>query len=70
MVNIIHIQFSSITQPCPTLCNPTDCSLPGSSVPDIRQARLPEWAAIPDPEVKPRSPALHAGYIPSEPAGK
>ena len=29
------------------LCDPTDCSLPGSSVPGILQARLLEWVAIP-----------------------
>ena len=33
-------------QSCPTLCDPMDCSLPGSSVYLIFQARVPEWAAI------------------------
>ena len=32
---------------CPTLCNPLDCSLPGSSVHGILQARILEWVAIP-----------------------
>ena len=36
-----------VTQSCPTLCNPKDCSLPGSSVHGILQARIPEWVAIP-----------------------
>ena len=27
-----HIQFSSVTQSCPTLCNPMDCSMPGFPV--------------------------------------
>ena len=31
----------------PTLCNPLHCSLPGSSVHGILQARILEWAAIP-----------------------
>ena len=31
---------------CPTLCNPMDCSLPGSSVHGIFQARVLEWVAI------------------------
>ena len=31
---------------CPTLCNPVDCSLPGSSVHGILQARVLEWVAI------------------------
>ena len=33
-------------QLCPTLCNPMDCSPPGSSVHGIFQARVPEWLAI------------------------
>ena len=33
-------------QLCPTLCNPMDCSLPGSSVQGILPARLLEWVAI------------------------
>ena len=33
-------------QSCPTLCDPTDGSLPGSSVPGILQARTLEWVAI------------------------
>ena len=32
---------------CPTLCDPTDCSPPGSSVHGILQARIREWVAIP-----------------------
>ena len=33
-------------QSCPTLCNPTDCSPPGSCVHKILQARILEWVAI------------------------
>ena len=33
-------------QLCPTLCYPMDCSLPGSSVHGISQARILEWVAI------------------------
>ena len=40
------VQFSSVAQSCPTLCNPMDCSLPGSSVCGISQARILEWVAI------------------------
>ena len=36
----------SITQSCPTLCNPMNCSLPGSSLHGILQARVLEWVAI------------------------
>ena len=34
------------TQSCMTLCDPMDCSLPGSSVHGIFQARIPEWVVI------------------------
>ena len=35
-----------VTQSCLTLCDPRDCSLPGSSVLGILQARILEWVAI------------------------
>ena len=37
---------SEVTQSCPTLCDPMDCNLPGSSVRGIFQARVLEWGAI------------------------
>ena len=37
---------SEVTQWCPTLSDPTDCSLPGSSIHGIFQARALEWDAI------------------------
>jgi len=37
---------SEVAQLCPTLSDPMDCSLPGSSVRGIFQARVPEWGAI------------------------
>ena len=37
---------SEVTQSCPTLCDPIDGSLPGSSVHGIFQARVLEWGAI------------------------
>ena len=37
---------SEITQSCLTLSDPMDCSLPGSSVHGIFQARVLEWGAI------------------------
>ena len=36
-----------VAQSCPTLCNPMDCSPPGSSVHGILQERLVQWVAIP-----------------------
>ena len=53
-----------------------DCSLSGSSVHRIFQARVLEWIAIsfsmdlPDPKIEPGSPALQADVLPSEPPGK
>ena len=40
------VQFSTVTQSGLTLCNPMDCSLPGSSVHRISQARILEQVAI------------------------
>ena len=37
---------SEVAQSCPTLCDPMDCSLPGSSVQGIFQAIVLEWIAI------------------------
>ena len=37
---------SEVAQSCPTLCDPMDCGLPGSSVHGIFQARVLEWGAI------------------------
>ena len=42
----VPLQFSSVAQSCPTLCDPMDCNLPGSSVHGIFQARILEWVAI------------------------
>ena len=55
-----------VAQLCPTLCNPTEYSPPGSSVHGILQARI--WSGLPfpspgdlsDPRIKPKSPALQA----------
>ena len=41
-----EVKWSEVAQSCPTLCGPMDCSLPGSSVHGIFQARILEWVAI------------------------
>ena len=45
-----YVMYSKVkvdgAQSCPTLCDPVDCSLPGSSVHGIFQARVLEWVAI------------------------
>ena len=38
--------MSEVSQSCPTLCDPMDCSPPGSSIHGILQARILEWVAI------------------------
>ena len=66
-------------QSCLTLCNPMDCSPPGSSVQGILQARILKWVAIsfsgdlPNPGIKPMSfvaPALAGRFFTTEPPGK
>ena len=41
-----HAAAAKSLQSCPTLCDPIDCSPPGSPVPEILQARTLEWVAI------------------------
>ena len=49
ITSICVVIRSKVVQSCPTVCNPMDCSLPGSSVHGIFQARVLEWAAISSP---------------------
>ena len=61
--------FVSVTQLCLALCNPMDCSPPGSSIHGTLQARILQWVAIPlsknlhDSESNPRSPVLQADSL-------
>ena len=41
-----HKSESEVSQSCPTLCDPMDCSLPGSSTHGIFKARVLEWVAV------------------------
>ena len=49
-IKIKHLEHceseSEVTQSNLTLCDPLDCSLPGSSLHGIFQARILEWVAI------------------------
>ena len=65
-----------VAQSCPTVCDPMDCSSPGSSVHGISQAIIrsglpfPSPGDLPDPGMEPRSPALRADSSLTEPPGK
>ena len=59
-----------VSQLCLTLCDPMNCSSPGSSVHGIFQARILEWVAIPFSRGSPQIPTLQAEPLQSEPSGK
>ena len=65
-----------LAQSCLTLCDPVDCSPPGSSVHGVIPARILQWVAlfllqgnIPDPGIKPESPALTGRFFTTETPG-
>ena len=77
ITRLISLGYCCLALNCvPLFCDPKYCSLPGSSVHGVFKARILEWAAIsssgdlPNPGIKPRSPALQADTLPSEPPGK
>jgi len=61
-----------VIQSCQPLCDPMDCSLPGSSVQGVLYARILEWVSIPTPRdllypgIEPGSPALRVDSEPPE----
>ena len=68
---------SEVAQSCPSLRDPVDCSLPGSSIHGwfSRQEYwsglpFPPPADLPNPGIEPGSPALRADTLTSEPPGK
>ena len=67
---------TSASQSCLTLCNPTDCSPPGSSVHGVLETRILERVAMPfsrgssSSRDRTWSPALQADSLLSEPPGK
>ena len=66
----------SLLQACLTLCDPMDCSPPGSSVHGILQARILEWVAIPHSrgsfQSRDRTHVFYiaSGFFTAEPPGK
>ena len=69
-----HILLMCLTtQSSPALCKSMDCNPPGSSVHGIFQTRIlpfPSSGDLPDPEIKPVSPALAGGFFNMEPPVK
>ena len=67
---------AQLLQSCPTLCSPMDCSLPGSNVHGILQARILEWVAMPSSRGSswPRDwihiSVIADGFFTTEPLGK
>ena len=65
-----------VAQSCPTLCDPMDCSLLVPLFMDFSRKEywsglpFPSPGDIPTPGIEPRSPALQADALPSEPPGK
>ena len=65
-----------ITQSCPTLCDPMDYSLPGSSVHGILQERIMEWVVMPSAmgssQPRDQTQASHTAgrFSPYDPPGK
>ena len=66
-----------VAQSCSNLCNPMDYSPPGSSLHGDSPGKnagvafyAPPQGDLPKPEIKPRTPALQAGSLPSELPGK
>ena len=54
---------SEVAQSSPTLSDPMDCSLPGSSVHGIFQVRVLEWGAIAFSILTPYRPLINANYF-------
>ena len=73
---ICFVCMCSVTQLCPTLCNHTGCSPPGSSVHGILRQEywtvlpFPSAGDLPEPGIEPESPALGVRFFTSEPPGK
>ena len=81
----ISVQFSSVTQSCPTLCDPVNHSMPGLPVhhqlPEFTQTHVHRVSdaiqpshpllspSLPDPGIEPGSPALKTDALLCEPPG-
>ena len=68
--SLCYMVLCLVTQSCPTLCDPMDCSLPGSSVNGDSPWQgywnglsCPPPEDLPNPGIKPRSPTLQADSL-------
>ena len=74
----IPLKWSEVAQLCPTFCDPMDYSLPCQAPPSMGFSRQEYWSGLPcpspgdlpNPGIKPGSPALQADSLPSELPGK
>ena len=72
-----HIKWSEVAQSCLTLCNPVNCIAHQAPL-SMGFSRQEYWSGLPfpppgdlpDPGIEPRSPALQADALTSEPPGK
>ena len=70
------MKWSEVTQSCPTLCDPVDCS--PQALPSMGFSRHEYWSGLPfpspgdlpNPGIEPRSPALQADALTAELPGK
>ena len=75
--SIVSQSESEVAHSCPSLCDPMDCDLPGSSL-SMGFSRQEYWSGLPfpspgdlpDPGLEPGSPALQVDALPSEPSGE
>ena len=77
ILDTFYVTESEVAQSCPALCDPVNCSMPGSSL-SMEFSRQESWSGLPlpspgdlpNPGIKPRSPALAGGFFTTEPHGK
>ena len=71
IIEALHIIVKVlVTQSCPTLCSPVDCSPSGSSVHGIVQARILDWVAMSLSGDRTQVSCLAGRFFSSEPPGK
>ena len=65
-----HYEWVKVAQSCPTTCNPMVCPWNSPHKEYWTGLPFPSPGDIPNPRIKPRSPALQADFLLSEPPGK